>query len=144
MYEKIVIGSDGSETAGVALQRAATLATMCGAELHLVYGTGMPTDAAAIAGFDAVGHITPDTISRLEGMLEDQAAKLRSDELTVQTHVVLSTGADAIIGVAEEIGADLIVVGNRGMSGARRFLLGSVPNSVTHHAPCSVLVVRTV
>lgn len=144
MYEKIVIGSDGSETADVALQRAAALATMCGAELHLVYGAGMPTDAVAVAGFDAVGHITPDTLTRLEAMLEDQAGKLRSDELTVHSHVVLSTGADAIIGVAEEVGADLIVVGNRGMSGARRFLLGSVPNSVTHHAPCSVLVVRTV
>ena len=51
--------------------------------------------------------------------------------------------ADAILDVAEELGADLIVVGNKGMSGAKRFLLGSVPNKVSHHAPCSVLIVRT-
>ena len=51
--------------------------------------------------------------------------------------------ADAILDVAEEIGADLIVVGNKGMTGAKRFLLGSVPNKVSHHAPCSVYIVRT-
>ena len=45
--------------------------------------------------------------------------------------------------VAEEQGAELIVVGNKGMTGAKRFLLGSVPNKVSHHAPCSVLIVRT-
>ena len=51
--------------------------------------------------------------------------------------------ADALIGVAEETGADLIVVGNRGMSGARRFVLGSVPNTVSHHCPCILLIVDT-
>ena len=51
--------------------------------------------------------------------------------------------ADAILDVAEEINADLIVVGNKGMTGARRFLLGSVPNKVSHHAPSSVIIVRT-
>ena len=50
--------------------------------------------------------------------------------------------ADAILDVAEERGADLIVVGNKGMTGAKRFLLGSVPNKVSHHAPCSVLIIR--
>ena len=51
--------------------------------------------------------------------------------------------ADAIVDVAEEQRCDLIVVGNKGMTGAKRFLLGSVPNKVSHHAPCSVLIVRT-
>src|SRR5258708_5498195 len=51
--------------------------------------------------------------------------------------------AAAILDVAEEKGADLIVVGNKGMTGARRFLLGSVPNKVSHHAPCNVMIVRT-
>ena len=48
-----------------------------------------------------------------------------------------------ILDVAEEQGADLIVVGNKGMTGAKRFLLGSVPNKVSHHAPCSVMIIRT-
>ncbi len=51
--------------------------------------------------------------------------------------------ADAILKVAEDVEADLIVVGNKGMTGARRFLLGSVPNKVSHHAPCSVFIART-
>jgi nucleotide-binding universal stress UspA family protein len=51
--------------------------------------------------------------------------------------------ADAILDVAEELKADLIIVGNKGMTGAKRFLLGSVPNKVSHHAPCSVLIIRT-
>ena len=51
--------------------------------------------------------------------------------------------ADAILDVAEELTADLIVVGNKGMTGAKRFLLGSVPNRVSHHAPCSVMIIRT-
>ena len=51
--------------------------------------------------------------------------------------------ADAILDVAEEREADLIVVGNKGMTGAKRFLLGSVPNQVSHHAPCSVMIIRT-
>ena len=54
----------------------------------------------------------------------------------------MGDAADAILDVAEEQGSDLIVVGNKGMTGATRFLLGSVPNKVSHHAPCSVLIVR--
>ena len=61
----------------------------------------------------------------------------------VQTHAREGDPADAILDVAEEVKADLIVVGNKGMTGARRFLLGSVPNKVSHHAPCSVIIVRT-
>lgn len=51
--------------------------------------------------------------------------------------------ADTLINAAETEGADLIVVGNRGMSGATRFLLGSVPNKVSHHAPCDLMIVKT-
>ena len=61
----------------------------------------------------------------------------------VETFARQGDAADAILDVAEEQGCDLIVVGNRGMTGAKRFLLGSVPNKISHHAPCSVLIVRT-
>ena len=63
--------------------------------------------------------------------------------IEVQTHPVEGDPAEAILNVAEKTDADLIVVGNKGMTGARRFLLGSVPNNVSHHAPCSVIIVRT-
>ncbi len=62
---------------------------------------------------------------------------------TVETFARQGDAADAIIDIAEEQGCDLIVVGNKGMTGAKRFLLGSVPNKISHHAPCSVLIVRT-
>ncbi len=61
----------------------------------------------------------------------------------VETFARQGDAADAILDVAEEQRTDLIVVGNKGMTGAKRFLLGSVPNKVSHHAPCSVLIVRT-
>ena len=61
----------------------------------------------------------------------------------VETFARVGDGADAILDVAEEQRSDLIVVGNKGMTGATRFLLGSVPNKVSHHAPCSVMIVRT-
>ena len=61
----------------------------------------------------------------------------------VETFARQGDAADAILDVAEEQRADLIVVGNKGMTGAKRFLLGSVPNKISHHAPCSVLIVRT-
>ncbi len=62
---------------------------------------------------------------------------------SVETFARVGDAADAILDIAEEQKADLIVVGNKGMTGATRFLLGSVPNKVSHHAPCSVLIVRT-
>lgn len=76
-------------------------------------------------------------------VLDAAAANAKKEGLEVQTHPVEGEPAEAILNVAEETDADLIVVGNKGMTGARRFLLGSVPNNVSHHAPCSVMIVRT-
>jgi nucleotide-binding universal stress UspA family protein len=61
----------------------------------------------------------------------------------IETYARVGDAADAILDVAEEHKCDLIVVGNKGMTGAKRFLLGSVPNKVSNHAPCSVLIIRT-
>jgi len=76
-------------------------------------------------------------------VLDAAAAAARKEGIEVQTHPVEGEPAEAILTVAEDTKADLIVVGNKGMTGARRFLLGSVPNNVSHHAPCSVIIVRT-
>jgi nucleotide-binding universal stress UspA family protein len=76
-------------------------------------------------------------------VLEAAAAEARKEGIEVQTHPVEADPAEAILNVAEQTKADLIVVGNKGMTGARRYLLGSVPNNVSHHAPCSVIIVRT-
>jgi nucleotide-binding universal stress UspA family protein len=76
-------------------------------------------------------------------VLESAAGPARERGIEVSTHAREGDPADAIIDVAEETNADLVIVGNKGMTGARRFLLGSVPNKISHHAPCSVLIVRT-
>ena len=79
----------------------------------------------------------------MDAALEAAAAPAREEGVEVNVYARQGDPADAILDVAEERGADLIVVGNKGMSGAKRFLLGSVPNRVSHHAPCSVLIIRT-
>ena len=76
-------------------------------------------------------------------VLEAAAGAAKQAGVEVATHAREGDPADAILDVAEQTKADLIVVGNKGMTGARRFLLGSVPNKISHHAPCSVFIVRT-
>jgi nucleotide-binding universal stress UspA family protein len=79
----------------------------------------------------------------VEATLREAAETVEQAGVSVNTYAREGDPADAILDVAEERGADLIVVGNKGMTGAKRFLLGSVPNKVSHHAPCSVLIIRT-
>ena len=77
-----------------------------------------------------------------DALLDDQCARARAQGVQVEGHAETGDPAEAIVRVAEQEKADLIVVGNKGMAGARR-VLGSVPNSVAHQAPCSVLIVQT-
>ena len=78
-----------------------------------------------------------------EEVCEHAATNARRAGVKVELHAVPGDAADVLVDVATQVGADLVVVGNRGMSGARRFVLGSVPNKVSHHCPCSLLVVDT-
>ena len=84
-----------------------------------------------------------DSESDVEATLSDASDQIKEAGVKVETFSREGDPADAILDVAEEQGADLIVVGNKGMTGAKRFLLGSVPNKVSHHAPCSVMIIRT-
>ncbi|HEY3186960.1 MAG TPA: universal stress protein, partial [Solirubrobacteraceae bacterium] len=79
----------------------------------------------------------------VDATLAEAAKMVEKQGVEVETYARQGDPADAILDVAEEENADLIVVGNKGMTGARRFLLGSVPNKVSHHAPCNVMIVRT-
>jgi nucleotide-binding universal stress UspA family protein len=78
-----------------------------------------------------------------ETILQQTVAAIDAAGLDVETHARVGDPASVLIDVAAGTGADLIVVGNKGMTGMARFLLGSVPNKVAHHAPCDVLIVRT-
>jgi len=141
MYQNIVVGTDGSEGGNAAVEHAAALARMSGSALHLVQGCGSPVLAAPMYGeVPVIDH--QQVIQACTEELEPLVGRLRSSGLEVEVHVIAASGHAALCDVAESVHADLIVVGNRGMTGARR-LLGSVPNSVAHRAPCSVLIVHT-
>ena len=133
MFGSIVVGTDGSDTAREAVRQAVELARSVGAELLLVSAYQGPQDA----------QWQVNAREDVATLLAEAEATARDAGVPVQTFPRQGDPADAILDVAEERGADLIVVGNKGMTGAKRFLLGSVPNRVSHHAPCSVLIIRT-
>jgi nucleotide-binding universal stress UspA family protein len=147
MFGSIVVGTDGSDTATQAVRQAIELARAVGARIELVSAYEPVSDArlreeSIVVPKDLHWMINPreDVLATLE----EAASEIRAAGIEVEAFARQGDPADAILDVAEERGSDLIVVGNKGMTGAKRFLLGSVPNKVSHHAPCSVLIIRTV
>ncbi len=146
MFGRIVVGTDGSETAAKAVGEAVELAAAVGAQLDIVSAyEPVPESRLREEARDV-----PEDVAWTVGPREEVDATLASAAeiadakgVKYDSHARQGDPADAILDVAEEQNADLIVVGNKGMTGAKRFLLGSVPNKVSHHAPCSVLIVRT-
>jgi nucleotide-binding universal stress UspA family protein len=147
MFKSVVVGTDGSATAAAAVQEAVALAAGVGARLLIVSAyepvseLRLREERQSVPG-DAEWMVNPreDVLAVLEAARE---SAVNAGVPQVETFARQGDAADAIIDIAEEQGCDLIVVGNKGMTGAKRFLLGSVPNKVSHHAPCSVLIVRT-
>ena len=146
MFQRIVVGTDGSDTAAEAVRHATELAKATGAALDVVSAyepvsqERLREEAAEVPGDVAYGVGPREDVNTT---LESAAGPAIAAGLTVQTHAREGDPADAILDVAEEIKADLIVVGNKGMTGAKRFLLGSVPNKISHHAQSGVYIVRT-
>ena len=123
MIRRILVATDGSETATQAVDRAVDVARTTGATLTVLS-----------AGEEAVA----------TGVVAAESARLAAAGVDVDTLVVAGDPAAAIVGTAREEGYDLVVVGNKGMTGPRRhFTLGSVPNKVSHSLSCSLLIVRT-
>ncbi len=144
MSDVIVVGTDGSDSAKIAVEEAVRMAKALGGEVHIVsafeplrgaHVTGAPEGAARVWA--------PLPDSQVESRVQEAEAAVRLAGVTVKTHTKQQDPADALLEVADEVGASLIVVGNRGMHGARRFVLGSVPNTVSHKARCNVLIVST-
>ncbi len=140
MYKTIVVGTDGSETAMIAVERAGELARLTGARLHVV-SSYHPT-RPQLAGRAPAGEFTIAPDFKADAVLGDAAGRLRADGVEVEEHGPKGDPADALVDIARREGADLIVMGSLGMQGARR-VLGSVPNKVSHNAPCDVLIVQT-
>jgi nucleotide-binding universal stress UspA family protein len=146
MFQSIVVGTDGSETAGEAVREAIELAKTLGAKIDLVSAyepvSGQRLREEARQAPEDLQWMV-NAREDVEATLREAAERVEDAGVSVTTYAREGDPADAILDVAEEQGSDLIVVGNKGMTGAKRFLLGSVPNKVSHHAPCSVLIIRT-
>jgi len=146
MFKSIVVGTDGSPTASEAVRQAVELARAVGARVELVSAyEPVPSQRLSKERRDA-----PEDIQWAISPKEDVGATLaaaaevaRAAGVPAEVYARQGDPADAVLDVAEEREADLIIVGNKGMTGAKRFLLGSVPNKISHHAPCSVLIIRT-
>ena len=122
MYKRILVGTDGSETAAQAVDRAVELAKASGASLTI---------------------LTAGTGEVAKRVVDKEAARHAKAGVKIETRVDDRDAATALVEVAEDGDYDLLVVGNKGMTGASRFFLGSVPNKVSHHVQRSLLIVRT-
>ena len=143
MYKVIVVGTDGSDRATVAVREALELAKMTGAELHAV----QVVHPAVKSGFSdtRTGQMETDAMREQAERTNAQViAEAEQQGVPAEMHNPAGGDvADALTGVAQAVGADLVVVGNLGMSGVKRLMLGSVPNKVSHRCPCSLLIVDT-
>lgn len=143
MSDKIVVGTDGSETAQRAVDEAVRLAKALDGEVHVVTGYRALRGAripSAPEGAAKVWAPLPD--SQAQGIIDEAVSRIRVTGVKVEPHLLEDDPADAVLKVAAQVDARMIVVGNRGMAGARR-VLGSVPNKVSHAARCNVLIVST-
>ncbi len=137
MFETVVVGADASDTATEAVRQAIELVRLTGGRLHIV--SAYRPQHFSSAGGEEQGLESGDLA---ETVLADHESRARTAGIDTQTHARSGDAAEAICAVASEVKADLIIVGNKGMTGVRR-VLGSVPNSVAHRAPCSVLIAFT-
>jgi nucleotide-binding universal stress UspA family protein len=147
LYDAIVVGTDGSATAGEAVRHAAWLAKATGATLHVVHAFKLvPTMPAFGPDSDIVAApkgLTDAVETDAKAVLADAVATARAEGARTEGRLCRDDAANALVETAEQLGASLVVVGNKGMSGVKRFVLGSVPNKVSHHCACSLLIVHT-
>jgi len=149
MYQQIVVGTDGSVGANVALEHALELARLSGATLHIVTAHKLTTPyqlaAASEVGMAAaaVGESNEAVHEDAQRICDHAVARAEDAGVTAEAYCVPGDAADALLTVAKDTGCDLLVVGNRGMTGARRFVLGSVPNKISHNCPANLLIVDT-
>lgn len=140
--KKILLATDGSEDASAATRAAVDLAKRGGAELYVVHAFEFipPREFMSVAlrlrspaGFTDQG----------QRLLDEQVEKIEAESAKVAgAQVKMGPPVDQILNASEEVGADLIIVGRRGLGGVRRLLMGSVSEGIVHNARCPVLVLR--
>jgi nucleotide-binding universal stress UspA family protein len=145
-YAKVVVGTDGSPTAEDAVRHAARLAACFDARLVIVTAFQPSGDVLSAEAVGVPADVRWALTDRQQAEEHARHGRTLAHDLGARDVVVSSDAGDpveVILDTAADHGADLIVVGSRGMTSAARFVLGSVANAVTHHAPCDVLVVHT-
>lgn len=139
--QSIVVGTDGSPNAEAAVRKAADIAKGTGALVHLVCAyPDAPNYGANIAS--SAKRDPVDLRSVAESVVARAEREVEALGVAVMTHVREGSAAHVILDVAQEESADLVVVGARGLTGLRRFLLGSVSSKLAHHTTCSLMIVR--
>jgi len=135
-----VIGVDGSDTAAKAADRAGDLAAATGATVHVVCAFSGKGSTTVGVGSDV---FTFSDLGMAEQVADQQAARYKAVGVAATHSAVSGKPAAVILAEAERVDAELIIVGNRRMQGMQR-VLGAVANEIVHHAPCDVLIVKTV
>jgi nucleotide-binding universal stress UspA family protein len=138
MISTIAVGTDGTATAKEAVRQAAEIARQFGAKLILL--SVYQDSPGGSAGEDVELQWASNPAARVRSILERLEEDLRLEGIESETRADSGDPGKVLVQLAEECGADLLVIGNKGM---QHRVLGSVPNSVTHRANCSVLVVKT-
>ena len=139
MFKVVVVGADNSITARRAVEAAAEISQIAGGALHIVtaYGSKLYDEGSRPEEF---AHINSE--GEVDALLQELSFVAKAKGIEPTLHGVKGPPAEVIVAKADELGADLVVVGNRGMKGVHR-VLGSVPNSVAHGAHCSVAIIDT-
>jgi nucleotide-binding universal stress UspA family protein len=139
MFKTVLVAADDSVTAARAVSTAVELVKATGGALHVMTAYNLPSAPVDVLPGEYLNALTDDADLLLQRLRES----IVEEGVEARYHSVAGPAPEAIVRVADVVGAELIVVGNKGMKGMRR-VLGSVPNSVAHHANCSVLIVDTV
>jgi nucleotide-binding universal stress UspA family protein len=141
MLSRVAVGTDGSRTAREAVSMAADLASRFDAKLILLSAfQGSGARAPRRTGSSQEIEWAANSSARVREILSRTENELKAKGIDCATRVDEGDAAEVLVELAAECGADLLVIGNKGM---HRRVLASVPNTVTHRAPCSVLVVKT-
>jgi nucleotide-binding universal stress UspA family protein len=142
-FRRILVPLDFSKHADAALALAIDLAKEHGAEIHLVHAYELPT-AVTMAYGVAIPQAVWDGVQEAAlGRLEEGRKRVADAGVKVTTHLATAPAADAVTNAARTFGADLIVMGTRGLTGLKHVLLGSVAERTLRTAPCPVLTVKS-
>jgi len=142
LFSRILVALDGSPYSKKALDHAISLAKTCGSTLTVVHVVHRRVYVAEAADFIATARLIHDMEEQGERILEEAKGAAQSVGIGVDTIMVHGIPAEEILKKSDVEKCDMIVVGSRGRTAVKAFLLGSVSDKVSHHAKCPVLIVR--